>query len=56
MKNKNEKPLTRPPSTVREVNEPNLELMAIGLRNLYYKSLRKEIRQQIEKESTDKIG
>lgn len=56
MQNKNDKPLTEPSCDYGEINEPNLELMARAFINSYFKSIRKEIRQQLKKESTENIS
>jgi hypothetical protein len=37
------------PCEVERINEPNLELMAIAFRNLYYDSIRQEVQQELQK-------
>ncbi len=36
------------PCEVERINEPNLELMAIAFRNLYYDSIRQEVQQELQ--------
>lgn len=40
------KEMKKPPAIVKEINEPNIALMAKAFKNLYYKSIKREAQRQ----------